>query len=186
MTGLHEHFFKVITINKLNELLHRITTQYFDNQINSLLNEKQIPIYIFSEITKKCDIIINFYNMQNDTKEAHITFHLQPNSSNSRLGRFHIRNNRNNQRSKVFRINISNPNIFINIPKHPLTRQLLDDAINTAKETLNDYFNSKSDYHLRFKLTKELQNTHKCIPDIIYKMKNSKTPLKHTKKQFNH
>lgn len=179
----HDYFFKIITINKLNELLQRITTRYFDDQVNILLNEQQIPINIISKTSNNCDIIIEFYNLQNNTLEAHITFHLQPNITKSRLGRFHIINNRNTQRSKVFRINISNPDIFINIPKHPSTRQLLDSALNVVRETLNDYFNSKSDYYLKFNLTNEFKNKHRCLQDIINKMKNSKTPLKHTKKQ---
>ena len=110
-----ELFFKKLTRNKLNELLHRITTNYLKFQ----LNQELLYYTINTTISQNCNnIYINFF--KNNENIGHISLHLNRinrNMSNNSLrkGRLHATNNKNKNRYYPIRVNKINNSIALSI-----------------------------------------------------------------------
>jgi hypothetical protein len=186
----HDEFYKVITLNKLNELLHRADEKYktLQNDINRKLNKGYVKVKITPK-KSECGIFINFYN-QNKIKEGHISLHFKRpdkikntnwGNSNINIGRFHVKNNRYINNKYTLRINKINNNIQLSITKYTSNiRSELKPFVDTTLEILNSYFYSESDNYLGvYKISKL---THPCLTIIEKCMKHTKSQLRHTRK----
>jgi hypothetical protein len=172
----HDLFFEVLSKNKLNELLNRISSGYLTNQINNNLQNYIVKCEIKDNI---CDTYIHFYEINTGKQIGHISFHLdklnkQLNYYSLQKGRFHVVNNRNRNRYYTLKINRTNDNSIIMYVKSNLTmKDNLSECTTVTLNILNDYFNPNSNLYLQYRLTKYGNKNHICI-DKIYERVNKK------------
>lgn len=195
----HDNFFRKITRNKLNELLHRAdeNTNFLEGQINNkLLNSycnTNIVLFKNTNTNKyECSIYINFYRKGTQIKIGHITLHLYPERKvtnkkyKSWEGRIHAKNNINKNRVFPFTIKRNNVtrNFHIFIEKRGLIRNELVECFDTGLNILNDYFDETSQFYLGNHLTPQSNTKHKYMNIIEKEFTPSKTPLRNTRKIY--
>ena len=160
-------FFKMLTRNKLNELLNRVTTGYLLKQINSKLKD----YYAKVKLHRDCiDIYIKYYDM-NDVEIGHISFHLNRKPSKGdnnyvRKGRLHAVNGKNKNRYYTFRVTQKDDlfNIHVNSPLK--MQQGLEYCVNTTLKLFNKYTDKSSKYYLGNKLTKAKSTINNCLVTV--------------------
>jgi hypothetical protein len=170
------YFFEVLSKNKLNELLNRVSSGYLTNQINNKLQSHRAEYKLDKNV---CDIFINFKEINTGKQIGHISFHLDKQNKNMKQhslekGRFHVINNRNRNRYYTLKINKTNDNSIIMYVKSNLTmKDNLSECTTVTLNILNDYFNPKSNLYLKYHLTNYANKDHLCI-DKIYERVDKK------------
>jgi hypothetical protein len=181
----HEIFFKKITHKKMNELLNRFSTKYLENQINQELDKyKAITKISNSEEAQCMHLYISFYD-QNKNEVGHISFHLNKENKDmsnnaKRKGRFHIVN-KNKQKYHTLRVNNKNDLFLLRVNSTLKISSELDKCISVTLPILNNYFNTESQYSLKYNLTNLKDKENKCLQ--IISGRNIRTRFRNTRKQ---
>jgi hypothetical protein len=187
----HDLFFKIITRNKLNELLYRADerTNYLETQINNNLTDAKCVVSL-SNKGNYCDIFIEFIDF-NDKRIGHLSFHITSENKGIKRenGRFHAKNNKKHfvytlkfqkfKRAKNFN------EYLIMYFNSKINSSEFENCLKTTLTILNEYFNPDSKLYLKHKMTKlsEQPKPHPCLEIIEEQMTSKfKTRLKNTRK----
>lgn len=185
----HDLFFKIITKNKLNELLYRADkrTKYLETQINNNLTDANCVVSITPQKTF-CDIYINFFDLKGE-KIGHISFHITTENKNIKRenGRFHAKNNKKpftyTLKFQKFKRAKNFNEYLIMYFNSKIDSSEFEKCLNTTLTILNEYFNPDSKLYLKHKMTKLSEDdSHDCLKKIEKQMTSKfKTRLQKTR-----